>query len=292
MSNNESGGDSSDGAECPTCNGSFVSEHGVKVHHKSAHGESLKTRVVVTCAWCGDEKETYPYLAEKNDRHFCSNGCKGNWRSENWVGENAPAWSGGKVTIECDECGSEREVYPAVAASRTHHFCPGRECYGKWLSATNGSDHHLWNRTTVECEWCGKGKDVKRVHYEAQELHFCTDSDCRANWLAEQWAGDQNPNWMGGTAEYGPGWNDAKKELVRERDGRVCQNPGCGRGEKEHVEQFGKKHSVHHIQKARTFDNPEKRNHPDNLITLCETRECHYRWEQMSPLRPQIAGDD
>ena len=102
--------------------------------------------------------------------------------------------------------------------------------------------------------------------------------------------GEDNPLWKGGTFPYGSGWNDAKKEQVRERDGRECQC--CGRAEEEHIELYGRKHSVHHIQKARDFDDPEQRNHPDNLITLCESKECHKRWEQMSPLRPQVAADD
>lgn len=102
--------------------------------------------------------------------------------------------------------------------------------------------------------------------------------------------GVDHPNWNGGTFPYGPGWNDAKKEQIRERDGRECQS--CGRSEEEHIELYDKKHTVHHIQKARNFDDPEQRNHPDNLITLCETGECHHKWEMMAPLRPQVVADD
>lgn len=97
-----------------------------------------------------------------------------------------------------------------------------------------------------------------------------------------------HPRYRESESIYGPGWNEEKKEQVRERDGRTCQNPKCGRGEVEHIELLGRKHSVHHIQKARTFDDPEKRNHPDNLVTLCETSECHKTWEKMSPLRPHV----
>ena len=102
--------------------------------------------------------------------------------------------------------------------------------------------------------------------------------------------GKDNPNWRGGAFPYGSGWNEAKKEQVRERDGRECQC--CGRPEDEHIELYGRKHSVHHIQKARDFDDPKQRNHPDNLITLCESKECHKRWEKMAPLRPQVVADD
>lgn len=103
-------------------------------------------------------------------------------------------------------------------------------------------------------------------------------------------SGEDHPRWNGGLFPYGRGWNEEKKELVRERDNRECQS--CGRSESEHTDLFGKRHSVHHIQKARSFDNPERRNRPSNLVTLCETKECHRKWERMSPLRPQIHDTD
>lgn len=128
---------------------------------------------------------------------------------------------------------------------------------------------------------CIRAFGTWRAALEAAGLEPHTHAD----WVL---TGKDHPFWDGGTPSYGPGWNYAKKEQVRERDGRTCQNPGCGRTEEEHIEMCGKKHSVHHIQKARSFDDPEKRNHTNNLITLCETKECHRAWEKMSPLRPQI----
>lgn len=44
---------------------------------------------------------------------------------------------------------------------------------------------------------------------------------------------------------------------------------------------------VHHIMKARDFDNDAERNAESNLVGLC--RSCHSTWEKMSPLRPQVA---
>ena len=108
-------------------------------------------------------------------------------------------------------------------------------------------------------------------------------------------SGEEHPRWTGGTFPYGPGWNDEKKEQVRERDGRKCQH--CGRDEERHLELAGKKHSVHHIQKARHFDNPDHRNHLDNLVTLCSIAPkggdiaCHDVWEGMSPLRPHVVHE-
>lgn len=108
----------------------------------------------------------------------------------------------------------------------------------------------------------------------------------------EDWVltGEDHPLWKGGTFPYGSGWTDTKKEQVRERDGRECQH--CGRGEEEHMELTGMKHSVHHIQKARAVDDPSQRNSMENLVTLCRIapqngdKPCHDMWEEMSPLRP------
>lgn len=106
-----------------------------------------------------------------------------------------------------------------------------------------------------------------------------------AGYEVNQPSGEDHPRWLGGVHPYGPGWTSKKKEQVRERDGRKCQH--CGRGEHEHIDMFGQKHTVHHIRKARWIDDPHERNHVDNLITLCKG-ECHWTWEAMSPLRPIV----
>lgn len=95
--------------------------------------------------------------------------------------------------------------------------------------------------------------------------------------------GETHHQWNGGTVPYGPGWNDAKKEAVRERDNRECQ--GCGMPESKQIEQFGRKLPIHHKQKARDFDDPEKRNAMDNLVALCDGG-CHAEAERMAPLYP------
>lgn len=95
--------------------------------------------------------------------------------------------------------------------------------------------------------------------------------------------GEKNPMWdpeATDRIEYGRGWNESKREQVRERDNRECQ--GCGVPESE----LPRKLSVHHIRPARAFDDPEERNHPDNLISLCWS--CHGTANSMSPLLPDF----
>ena len=101
-------------------------------------------------------------------------------------------------------------------------------------------------------------------------------------------SGAEHPNWSGGEVPYGAGWNDSKKRQVRERDGHECVD--CGTTQAEHKAEYDQKLHVHHLIKARDIDDPEERNAPENLITLC--RDCHREWERLSEagIRPQIDG--
>lgn len=84
--------------------------------------------------------------------------------------------------------------------------------------------------------------------------------------------------------DYGHGWNKDKRRTVRRRDGFECYD--CGVSQKEYSEQFVRDQSlsVHHIVPATKIENPETRNSPLNLITLCEA--CHTRWEAANGLCP------
>lgn len=77
--------------------------------------------------------------------------------------------------------------------------------------------------------------------------------------------GEKSHFWLGGISEtgYPPEWTPQLRESIRERDGHICQMPGCGKTEQEN----GRKLDVHH----KDYD---KQNcDPDNLISLC--RCCH-----------------
>jgi len=71
-------------------------------------------------------------------------------------------------------------------------------------------------------------------------------------------SGDKNPAWIDGRSflPYCKDFNEIRKEKVRERDGRVCQE--CGKTEQEN----GKKLTCHHIH----YD---KKNCKPDLIALC-----------------------
>lgn len=261
--------------DCTSCDRCFDTYNGLCVHHSKTHGERLSPEV--ECENCGGMFEVS--RCRKNEAKFCSMEC-----------------SRVRETIECKQCGSDFEVLPSRS---DREFC-SKECSYSWHT---GENHHNRKEPVVEtCDTCGV--DFERPQWKAEkaERSFCSE-ECRAEWVGEfmtgrftgedHWLGgadpEEHPMYAGGTFPYGPGFEDDKKEAVRERDGRECQH--CGRSEERHIEEYGMKHHVHHIKKARSFDDPEKRNAMDNLVTLC-IGECHSAWEKLSPLQPAIVSAD
>lgn len=269
--------DSSD-VECPTCGrDDFKTVAGMKGHHKRIHGESI-AGIEIQCVWCGETKRRRPNEVKRSGKLFCSTECRGNWDSEHYHGENHPNWEGGDVEVSCDWCGQTTEVRPVVANRKGHNFC-SRQCTGAWRTEhLSGENHPLTTRVEVTCTNCGASKWAKQHVAEENTNHFCNYS-CMGEWLSEYQSGEKHPSWEGGMFPYGTGWDKQKRELIRNRQNRHCAS--CGKHESEN----GRRLDVHHIQKARLFDDDEARNNESNLVALC--RDCHREWERMSPLRPQ-----
>jgi DNA-binding CsgD family transcriptional regulator/transposase-like protein/5-methylcytosine-specific restriction endonuclease McrA len=77
---------------------------------------------------------------------------------------------------------------------------------------------------------------------------------------------------------YGSGWNESKRKAVRKRDGNQCVR--CSMSNQEHINKWGNKLHVHHIEKARDIEDPEERNSKQNLVTLCQ--DCHILFEKLA----------
>jgi len=75
--------------------------------------------------------------------------------------------------------------------------------------------------------------------------------------------GENHPQWIGGLSEYPREWNEKLKEVIRWRDGHICQL--CFNQQ----EDVDTKFDVHHI------DYDKKNCDLDNLISLC--KRCHRR---------------
>lgn len=262
-----------DDVECPTCGrDDFASERGVKIHHQTAHGESIAGEVLI-CDQCGDEYRVPE--CESDESRFCSRACSDEARSERLSGEGHPQWEGGKEVVECHTCGECFKVDRHRADSAK--YC-SQECYGLAERSVDVDD------TTVVCEVCGDLFQVRPARVES--ARFCS-YDCKGKWRSENVAGENHPSWKGGYEPYyGPNW-ERQRRRARHRDQHRCQ--GCGMTEAEHIEEYGRKPPVHHLTPIRTFWEDgdldhEAANRLDNLITLCDG--CHQEWEH-SPPRPQ-----
>lgn len=190
-----------------------------------------------------------------------------------------------KIDRECAWCGDTVSVFPSARGKNKRVFCSDSDCYGKWQSENRTKENnptYAGGKVTVECVVCGGEKEVFPYRIEQHSVFYCS-TDCESEYRSSQ-TGPDSTRWEGGYLNYGEGWNDRKKERVRERDDYVCQHPGCTITNEEHKERVGKSLAVHHIQPARSFDDAERRNDMENLITLCMTH--HRMWEEIAPLRP------
>ena len=81
--------------------------------------------------------------------------------------------------------------------------------------------------------------------------------------IAESQRGPKNYQWISDRSvfAYPDEFNDELKELIRNRDGRVCIL--CGKTEKQELRQYGRRLCVNHI------DFNKKNCSPKNLNTLC-----------------------
>lgn len=256
--------ESSEDAECPTCGrDDFASRRGMKMHHSRAHGESL-AGVEVECENCGCVTRKDQHGIRNSENQFCSKECHSEFISE-------------RVETACANCSSTIRRYPYQIDEYERHFCDG-DCYTAWKQSSSGGElGPERNRIAVECDWCGEIVEKRPSNTKGRENQFCSYG-CYGKWASKNRTGSDAPRWAGGHVDYGGGWNEKKKEEVRERDGRECQH--CGRSEEEHIDLYNQKHSVHHIIPARCFTDESDQNSLANLVTLCKG-ECHNAWESL-----------
>lgn len=188
------------------------------------------------CLFCGKEFETY----RDENKHFCSMTCAVKHRGE-------------KSKHPCKICGvlTHNKVY----CSRK---CRGLDNRGKnnpihKVPKEQLSQHfiQMWNRF---------GPEIKLTHH-----HFPKGN---ANPMKiKPLVGELNGRWQDGISfePYDNDFNDGLKERIRDRDNHICQL--CDMAEIEHIEVYGERLSMHHI------DYDKKNSSETNLISLC--RNCN-----------------
>lgn len=254
MSSLETAGKES--CECPECEYTSDSQHGIKIHYGIVHEGTLQPEIV--CEWCEGTFHVKP--KREDSARFCSQTCHRNWL-----------------------CGGER---PSAEKLRELHR-------DRAMSLNEMAEHFGVGGHQTIARWFERYGIEYRSNGEANRK-LAADRDSYEELVrpAHEAVSEavQNGEWHLQTESperngYGEGWTEEKRETVRELYGRVCQ--ACGMGEDESKERFGTRLDVHHITPWSRFDDAEKRNAVENLVPLC--RSCHQKWEGI-PLRPEVVA--
>jgi endogenous inhibitor of DNA gyrase (YacG/DUF329 family) len=249
----------------------------MKNHHAKIHGESI-AGFENTCPVCG---ETF-WMRKRNEHEYCSNKCKGVALSTRRLGTDVlmseeklrERYIDQRMTM--DAIAGEIGCVPSVVHDALdRHGIPAR-------TRTDYDIKYKGGKESQTCPECG----VVFKAWPSSTYERCS-MECQGEWRSRVLVGEKSPTYTGGEVLYGRGWNETKKETVRERDDHQCQS--CGMAQEQHLRQHDQKLHVHHIVKARLFDDDELRNNDNNLVTMCLT--CHGEWEGI-PLRPQIAENN
>lgn len=252
----------------------------------------MSKKVVVVCSDCGKTIIRYPSDLKGRKNFFCNKICQGRFRSKYFVGKNACNWQGGKVKINCADCGKIVEKFPSDIPESGKVFC-NNICRGRWLSKENiGKNHPNYKpRKEVQCLNCPNIFEIEidsEQKYCSLECYRKTLSSEQRKlemsiWIKELWnsnpeyrlrmsdigkarIGENACNWQGGLSfePYAPEFNEKLKAKIRDRDKHICQL--CGEPEN------GTALAVHHI------DYDKKNNKESNLISLhCCDLGCHSR---------------
>lgn len=147
--------------ECPTCNGMYANEKGMKVHHARQHGESIANKVEKECRVCDTEFVDY-VDSGGGESYYCSQDCMakdfsdrasnkefgfGSHGYKTPKGQDNDDWIE-RETIECMVCGENIEV--KVTESRK--VC-SNECVGK---LHRGNEYRTFRYQKCQSPECDK----------------------------------------------------------------------------------------------------------------------------------------
>lgn len=165
-----------------------------------------------------------------------------------------------RVSVECHGCGAGLERTRKRYENSERFYCSNK-CERK--------------RVTLECDTCGGEFDRRPCEVGSTHVYCSTPCRLQGNY---QLSGEDNPLYKGGWVDYGSDWK-RQRDKARERDGYTCQ--GCGVPESELPKQL----SVHHIIPRRKFNDTDRADQLENLVSLCN--QCHKKWEGL-PVAPRL----
>jgi hypothetical protein len=227
-----------------------------------------------TCANCGDGVYVPPSQIDSMgdyslDNHFCDKRCEGEWKRENWVGEDHPSHRG-KVATFCEECGQIYEVKPSLV--EISRFCC-MECKREaW------ADDPL----KLQCPVCGER--FERESYKVKGDVATCSKECFRAYLSQIRMGEDNPAYKGGPiGSYGGAWGRFRRAAL-ERANYCCEL--CGKTNEQCRTDHGCSLHGHHITPVRTFDDPSKAHETSEVMMLCIP--CHNEADNYAPLHPRV----
>lgn len=143
--------------------------------------EHNKERQEYECEVCGTVENRLESDVPESGRVFCSPDCVHEYLRQRPKEEN-PQYN--PVTVECANCGAEKQVKRVVAEKKENHFC-NYDCYGDWCSEhRTGGDHPRWKgggEFYYGPNW--RTQRRKRLEYDGYECQRCGIS--KAESLAE-----------------------------------------------------------------------------------------------------------
>lgn len=98
-------------------------------------------KVTTSCENCDESVERWPGVISQKERIFCSSKCQGDWRSENFNGEDNPNFRGGVFEHEYGPDWTEKRE---EALDRADEICEHPECSKTETKPGMGLDvHHI-----------------------------------------------------------------------------------------------------------------------------------------------------
>lgn len=229
---------------CKECGNEFDKALGKKKQTKNdfcskeCYNIFRSAQTLISCKVCGED--IWRQKSDIKENNFCSQECFGDYRRRN------------RIDVTCEYCGKQDRVISSRIQGN-HYLCSDK-CARKFF---------VNPRTKVLCQNCGEEFEYVKDWFKS-ERKFCSNK-CFGEYRAKHdlAKGKNASNWRGGKSfeEYGIGFNNELKELVRTRDNRTCQECGF------HEDELGYTLNCHHL-------NYDKKDHRmSNLISLC--RSCH-----------------